>query len=449
MADILTDTSAAYAATTVLATKINNTPRVDADAVQIVIAQWGNEIDSALKAVSEWLQGDSPAGASTKTVQLLGNLAVAENLATQGGTLEVGSVALASSKITLKGSNTSVQSLYFGDPGSSTSGGVSLDHSTDTMDLRAASASRVQLNSSVLRPTNHGVTDLGDPTHRWREAHVTSLYASGGGTVGTGGDVTLTINGSSTPSLEPKITFEFGGTPACQIKAEIDPEGSNIAFMADGKVDASGTNAILVSRRTTAERTALADDFGLLVFDTDLNQLFHNDGSGWIATFVTMPSLAGSAGDVRLSTTQPATFGETGNATPTLYFANGQIQTGHWWLQIPKSYITSSSLTLRLWWTGTNASAVTDVQWRFATARFVNGDLVSIGSANATTTTPAASPGPAVFEQMKFTDFTMSNVELDGVQAGELMRLSITRVGNAVADTYTGSASLLGWQLFL
>lgn len=641
MADILTDPSATYAATAVLATKSNSTPRLPADSPQWVIAQWGNEVDSALKALSELLQGDSPAGTTLTTIELLGSLALAENFSAAGDTFALGANAQTSVDFTLLGTNTSTLRILLADPDSATAAGFAYDHSTNQLDVLIAASSRLQATSSKFSPTNHNVFDLGDVTHRFRQGHIGELFAAIGATIGTGSDVTVSINGSSTSNLEPKLDFQFGGTPVSRIQAKIDLEGNNLAMLTAGKIDMSNSTAIMVSRVTTADRTALTDDIGLLVFDTDLDQLFWNDGTGWYVTFTKnleqtleqgdttgiqnifvsdgtyiqfmngslgllgesggsisfdlsgviqmteidvisangihtplvhgfdfgvgsgaggpieahgglggttggaggaatirgghaqagagaggiltlasgdsngatnapnilvtsgagnapgllrltntcieivesastpgpaigagagrfwvrnttpsrgyftddagneidisgMPSVAGGVGNARLSTTTPATYGETGNGTPVLYFANGVIQRAHWWVQIPKSYVSTTSLTLRLWYSGTTASAL-GIQWNFNVVRHLDGDTMSVGD-NSTATVPATAAGPAAIDQLKFADYTMSNAALDGVQAGGMIRLVISRDGT---DAYAGSASLLGWQLIL
>lgn len=67
---------------------------------------------------------------------------------------------------------------------------------------------------------------------------------------------------------------------------------------------ASDDKGVLIPRLTTANRVAMADVQGMLVYDSTLNQFFYNDGMQWVS-FLTAASTT-QAGTVDLGATSPA-----------------------------------------------------------------------------------------------------------------------------------------------
>lgn len=67
----------------------------------------------------------------------------------------------------------------------------------------------------------------------------------------------------------------------------------------------SNDKGILIPRLTTANRIAMADVQGMLVYDATLNQFFYNDGTQWIS-FLTAASTT-QAGTVGLGSTTTGT----------------------------------------------------------------------------------------------------------------------------------------------
>ncbi|MFC7356601.1 hypothetical protein ACFQO1_02800 [Jejudonia soesokkakensis] len=58
--------------------------------------------------------------------------------------------------------------------------------------------------------------------------------------------------------------------------------GASNAVNANASIDLKSTaKGLLLNRMTTTDRTALANVEGMIVYDTDLNQLFSNDGTQW------------------------------------------------------------------------------------------------------------------------------------------------------------------------
>lgn len=93
-----------------------------------------------------------------------------------------------------------------------------------------------------------------------------------------GNAVTVTVNAvpTSPGGVDTNIQFNdggsFGGFGAWDGSVLTIPGGITVN---------STTEGILFPRLTTAERTALTDVEGLTVYDTDLDSIFQNDGSGW------------------------------------------------------------------------------------------------------------------------------------------------------------------------
>jgi hypothetical protein len=68
--------------------------------------------------------------------------------------------------------------------------------------------------------------------------------------------------------------------------AQIGVNSSNSAPDASAMLDvSSSTKGLLIPRMTTTQRNAITSPaLGLLVFDTNFNQLFHYNGFGWVAS---------------------------------------------------------------------------------------------------------------------------------------------------------------------
>lgn len=441
MANILTDPPATYAATTVLTTKANNTPRVDSDAAQWVIAQWGNEVDSALKALNAWLRGSSSAGAASTTVSLLGNLSLAGQITANGAFSNFGSVSSASSRITLRATNTGQSGYYFGDSDSSVIASLYYFHSSDTMRINVGGTAMVDITSSAMFPVSHNTKDLGKAANRWREAYIDKLFAVTEATFGNGGDIAVTIDGSSTGGNEPKLYYAHGGTPVVLMQAGTDADGNLFEGFIQGKFSFEHSWSLIVSNADTATRTGLANDTGALTFDIDTNTLWMNDGSAWYE-LSNMPIVTLSVANGTRDVTNGATLGEAGTGVPVYFFGPSGDQNASWYFTVPNTY-RGGNLDLKLWWSGTTSVAGISM-WEVGFQRIVAGKPLTVDQRTLSSFNLTA---PANIFDVNLVTLTLSNASMDGMQPGDLVRLSIMRDGDAGVDTYTGSIGVIGMQL--
>lgn len=441
MADILTDPSATFAATTVLATKLNNTPRLDSDSSQYVIAQWGNEVDAALKALSEWLQGDAGAGTAGNVLQYLGSIGIAEDLFVFGSTIEAGNDALAGATISLRGSNTSTLNFYFSDAALQSAAGFRYDHSVDQMDILAANASRFQLTSGVFRATNHNVVDLGDSTHRWREAYVNDLFAVTSAKIGTGADVTLIIDGSSSSGSEPKIDLHHGGALAGRVTAAVDGDGAILQLLASSKIEMIGDAAVM-PRSSTAVRLAITEvQGGMFSHDTDTNSMWYHNGMEW-RELSRMPSISMSAANGTVAIANGATEGEAGIGMPVFFFGAAADTYADWFVEIPSTY-RGGNLSFKLYWAGSSAVAGNSI-WQIGFHRLTAAEDLTVDQRVLTGFTLAA---PAAIFATQIMTMNLTNVNMDGMQPGDTMRVTLMRDADAGTDTYAGTVGIMALQL--
>ena len=446
MANVLTDPTATFGATTVwAATKVNNTPRAEADAETYAIAQWANEIDNALKDVNAFFLGSEGGGASSTTITLLGGLSIAESAAVLGSALAVGSTSEASTTLSILNTNAGTGHLYFGDAGSATIGGLDYSHTANSLELRTGGAARVKVDSSALAPSSHNVTNLGGSGKRWASAYVDALYANASLELGSGSGVDLTINGSASGGSEGRIVFEHAGTPVSLIQSTNDSDGNNLEVQTAGLVSLRSSFAMILPRSDTATLNGLSNTAGLLAYDTDLDSVMYHNGAGWLnlSTTTVMGAIGLGATEAFLSATNPAIYGETAGSDPVIYYSSASTQSAHWTIQLPAEYDAASNLDLTILWTGTSAAAG-NVSWVASFRRYVAGADLSLSGAVDNAFTEAGPP--AIYESISDT-ITLSQANIDGAAAGDLLRISITRVGGDAADTYTGSAALLGIQL--
>src|SRR5690242_15667557 len=90
--------------------------------------------------------------------------------------------------------------------------------------------------------------------------------------------------------------FHFNIASAQSVAINADGSAPNTNAMLDVK---STTKGLLIPRMTTAQRTAIANTTGLLVFDTDTKSFWFNDGSAWNNMAATPGwSLTGNSGTV-------------------------------------------------------------------------------------------------------------------------------------------------------
>ena len=279
MADILTDPTATFVAEPVwAATKTNTTPRLPTEANVWIIAQWANEVDTALREVNSFYQGASAAGTATTTAQLLGSLSVAESVTAALG-LTVGAVANASTNAVIRGSTTSTCSLMFEDTAADR-GGLKYNNTTDELSVWSVGASRLEIDALGTRPTAHNTSNLGSPSRRWLDVHATSMNATS--TMVVGGQNTLAdlvIDGSAVLNFEPLLSFHVNGVLTSRVYV---PPAGGLKFSTTGAVDMSSIGGGLgIPSMDSADRVALTGSDGLTVFDTDLSALMFYSGAAW------------------------------------------------------------------------------------------------------------------------------------------------------------------------
>jgi hypothetical protein len=281
MADILKNPTATFEAEPVWSdVKINNTARVDSDSSLWVTANWANAVDDQLKLINSFFLGEDSAGAAGTSVEFLGGLIAAENLAV-GGNAGIGDYAIASADIEVKTTAAGTGRVMFGKSGAPANGGMSYAHATDLLSLLASGSPRVEIDSASLRPASHNVTKLGDSSHRWSETHASEIFARTGATVGgLASAVSLTVDGGGSLAI-PEIVLAHGGAAQATIDA---PDTGELRVATAGPMRLTGVGGGLgLPVLTTAQRTALAGFAGLAVYDSEeMDVLIHNGGD-WSA----------------------------------------------------------------------------------------------------------------------------------------------------------------------
>ena len=135
-----------------------------------------------------------------------------------------------------------------------------------------------------------------------------------------------------------------------------------------------------------------------------------------------------------------AAFG-VGNGTAFLTLPNAVGGGGNVSLPIPTAYWIKGVLSVRIIWSGTVASAVTNVQW------LLSMSLTKYNAAPATVSLATVDlAGPAVISALQ--DYTFSAGDTFPVDSSHiLLGISLQRNGAAAGDTYAGDAKLQGFQV--
>jgi hypothetical protein len=201
---------------------------------------------------------------------------MAENLSVAGNA-GIGDYAIASANIEVKTTAAGTGSVTFGKSGAPSNGGMSYAHATDLLALLAAGSSRIEVGSGSARPTSHNVTKLGESSRRWSEVHASEVYARTGATVGgLGSAVSFTVDGGGSLAI-PSIVLAHGGSPQATIDS---PDTGELRFTTAGPVRVDAGGGLGLPAFTTAERLALSTFPGMVVFDSDVQDVYVVNG-GW------------------------------------------------------------------------------------------------------------------------------------------------------------------------
>jgi hypothetical protein len=128
---------------------------------------------------------------------------------------------------------------------------------------------------------------------------------------------------------------------------------------------------------------------------------------------------------------------------PVLAFDEAVVEGIAWAKFMPKDYTAGSSLTVDVYWVARTA-ILGDVIWAAAFERDSNvpPDNVLVDSF-AALQTAAASTAPVVLGNIQKATIAFTSAQIDGLLAGEPMRLFVQRTAGAVGDTMVGDAEIL------
>ncbi|MFO7567167.1 MAG: hypothetical protein R6X02_31265 [Enhygromyxa sp.] len=189
----------------------------------------------------------------------------------------------------------------------------------------------------------------------------------------------------------------------------------------------------------SAPGDALSAGYGRLWVRNDKTAMF-TDANARDVELSRMQPIGGGVGDSHSSSSVPVAYDETTGLAPAILYINNFKMEAHWWVQIPHNY-DGGDLVMRLAWTGSTSSInICGFSVRFD--RCAPGrDRSSVQGVD----TDFHTPGPAVAEEELGPTQVFANADMDGIEPGDLVRVSITRAGT---DDYTGNAYLFGWQLY-
>jgi hypothetical protein len=126
-----------------------------------------------------------------------------------------------------------------------------------------------------------------------------------------------------------------------------------------------------------------------------------------------------------------------------LSFDAGSVEGIPWQRYLPPGYTAGSSLRVNIYWAADTAIAG-DVIWAAAFERLSNvvpNNVLVDGF--AALQTAAASTAPGVLGDIQLAQITFTSAQIDGLLAGEPLRLFLQRTGDAVGDTMAGDANLV------
>lgn len=379
--------------------------------------------------------------------------------------------------------STTSGTIYFADTLAGTQGGFVYTHASDTLDVRAGAAVSATFSATALYPGADDARDLGLTATRWRDGYFSGeVYVSDGVTGHDAnaddlsiGDGSATARGATFYSTTGSAIYFADTLAGSQGGFTYTHATDSLTFRAgnqgraiinsnalypsdDGGFDLgiSGTNrftngyfsnsvsalyAEFAQSASTPGGAMTADAGRWWTNNNAPTEGMFTDDDGNEINVTRMPIIGVGVGDALLSTTNPATYAETGGGAPVLSFANGADQTAHWWIQIPRNYL-GGSLNVRTWWTGTTASA-NNVEFELGFDKAVAARDLTIDNA---TYNAVNDSGPAAIDQLKSTVATLSNANMNSMAAGDLVRLILTRKGST--DAYTGAVGVLGLQIY-
>jgi hypothetical protein len=126
-----------------------------------------------------------------------------------------------------------------------------------------------------------------------------------------------------------------------------------------------------------------------------------------------------------------------------LSFDDAVLEGIPWQRFLPPGYTAGSSLRVNVYWVAQTAIAG-DVIWAAAFERDSNVTPNNILTDSfAALQTAAASTAPGVLGDVQLATIDFTSAQIDGVIAGEPLRLFLQRTGTAVGDTMAGDANLL------
>lgn len=112
-----------------------------------------------------------------------------------------------------------------------------------------------------------------------------------------------------------------------------------------------------------------------------------------------------------------------------------------WQDAMSKNYSAGAALSLTVYWVALTA-VVGDVIWAAAFERLVAGSSVLTDDFAALQTAPA-STAPGVLGNIAAAVIPFTSAQIDGIVAGDPMRVFIQRTADAVGDTMVGDAQLI------
>lgn len=247
MPNILTDNSATYAAADVFSgTKTNAITRAATESDTYVTAQWAVEVDTGMQSINEFFVGDSSAGQTSTYMTAIGGLNVGENGGFAGGLgadvvgtgVAIGDASVATNDLQIQATTSS--RVLFASPTDTDVGALTYNHGTDSFTFRM------------------DATDVG-------------TLSTGGVSWGDGtASVELTLDGGGTASLEPAVAFQISSSEVARIQTEID-----------GRLSLTAAGGLSLPSLTTAQRAALTQVVGHIVYDSDIESLYVSNGTTW------------------------------------------------------------------------------------------------------------------------------------------------------------------------
>lgn len=363
--------------------------------------------------------------------------------------------------------------LYWADTVGGTQGGVAYVHSGDTLYLIAGGVA-IQVTATALLPDGDGVQAFGSAAKRWTTGFFNTAVASplvrgtdfGAGSGAGGAQTTRGGDGGTTGGVGGAMAIRGGNA-----QANNDVGGTVSITSGDSHGNANAPHIELTSgagnkiglvrcTNTCIEIAEAGATPGVTigagygrwwVKNTSPTSGWFTDSSANEIDVTRMPTISGGVGDAHLPATNPATKGETTGTMPCVNLANAATQNAHWWKNIPRTYL-GGNLTFRLWWTGTANAVGNAVRFQLLFDKAVNARDLAIDNSTTNGAGGGGDPfivvGPTTANVLKFTDWTLTNTNMNSIAAGDLFRVQLRRLGSDAADNYTGTVSVIGWEMF-